>query len=396
MALPDGSIFCLVTSRLGPPSAIASATLWGLQFSLVSPVIAILLVELYGATPVVVGALLAASNAFAFVVSLLLPRYSDRSGDFRLPMIVAGASGVLLALTFALAPNLVVAGVGMVLFSGPAGVGMALFWGYLRRTGADARQIINLRSLFSAAWVAGPPFGTLVLGLWGARVVPWMAAVVCAGALAASLMLLRRGDAAPLSQVPRENASATRVVMVAFVAFTLLQTTNSAVVSTLTLIVREHLGLDVTWAGLALGLGAGLEVPSLLLLGRLMTRFSTPTLVASGCLAGLAYYVGLLLTTSPFMLLALQLLNGYFVAVLVGAGLTWFQELMPGAAFAAGLFTNTNRVGAILSGGLIASATSTPWGFGGVLVTNVAVCAVAFVMLFGLAWVRRRPDAVSS
>jgi MFS transporter, SET family, sugar efflux transporter len=50
------------------------------------------------------------------------------------------------------------------------------------------------------------------------------------------------------------------VIIAAFIA---LQAANSSAVSIMSLFVTETLGLDVVWAGVALGVAAGLEIPAL-------------------------------------------------------------------------------------------------------------------------------------
>ena len=49
------------------------------------------------------------------------------------------------------------------------------------------------------------------------------------------------------------------VVVVA--VFVVLQATNSAAVSVMSVFVTQTLGLDVAWAGIALGVAAALEIP---------------------------------------------------------------------------------------------------------------------------------------
>ena len=82
-------------------------------------------------------------------------------------------------------------------------------------------------------------------------------------------------------------------------AFILLQATNATGMTIMTVYVTETLQLDVMWAGIALGVAAALEVPALLYIGRLSVRYSHLGLIATGCLAGIAYYVGLAFVTGP-------------------------------------------------------------------------------------------------
>ena len=82
-------------------------------------------------------------------------------------------------------------------------------------------------------------------------------------------------------------------------AFILLQATNATAMTIMTVYVTETLQLNVMWAGIALGVAAALEVPALLLIGRLSERHSNLGLIATSCVAGIAYYIGLAFVTGP-------------------------------------------------------------------------------------------------
>ena len=81
--------------------------------------------------------------------------------------------------------------------------------------------------------------------------------------------------------------------------FIALQATNSAAVSIMGLFVTQGLGVDVIWAGIALGVSAALEIPALFLIGRLARRYSSRALIASGCVAGIAYYAAMAFVSIP-------------------------------------------------------------------------------------------------
>ena len=65
-----------------------SALMWGLQMAFLSPALALILVNLYGATTAEVGWVLSIYNASGFVASLVLPAYADRKGEYLRPMLV--------------------------------------------------------------------------------------------------------------------------------------------------------------------------------------------------------------------------------------------------------------------------------------------------------------------
>ena len=122
----------------------------------------------------------------------------------------------------------------------------------------------------------------------------------------------------------------TRAMVLIVAAFVLLQAGNATVMSIMTVFVTETMRIDVIWAGIALGVAAGLEIPVLVLIGRLSLRFSGLRLIVTGCLAGIAYYVAMAYVTGPVMLIALQPLNAWCFAAIAGVGLTLFQQMIPG------------------------------------------------------------------
>lgn len=365
----------------------ASALCWGTQFAVLSPVLALLLVGLYGATPAEVGGVIAVYNAAGFAVQLAVPRYADRRRDYLRPLLVAGLCTLALTGVLAWATSLAPVVLGLMLLGAPAGTGMSLLWAHLRHSGASQAAVMNLRAIVSFAWVAGPPLATLVMAAFGGRAVLVPLAVVAVANIATSAALLarhRRADGdAPAAPPPGASGWSRRGIAAVVGAFVLLQATNTAVVAVLALAVTQQWGLDVWWAGLALGLAAALEIPGLVLVGRLVGRVSTTTLLAAGCVAGVAYYAGMAAASGPVALLALQVLNAAFYAVVAGVGLTWFQEVIPGASRATSLYANASRVAAIAAGPLIGVA-GLGSGYRGVFAASAAVTAGALALIVGV------------
>ena len=378
--------------RLLIPSA---ALLWGLQFAFLSPTLALILVTLFDATAAQVGWVLAIYNVSGFVATLILPAYADRRSDYLRPMLACGLLTLALAVLLAVTSSLPVAVIALVVFGGPAGVGVSLLFAYLRHSGASAADVVNTRALVSVAWVAGPPLATLIIGAFGnAAIVVAVGAVALLNIAVTGAMLardssgdLRTGGGTP---PPDDEVRMTRLGMSLVVAgFVLLQATNSVVVSVMSLFVTQDLGLDILWAGVALGVAAGLEVPALLLIGRLSRRYSSLGLITTGCLAGIAYYVAMAFVTGPVLLIAVQALNAWFFATISGVGLALFQQVIPRPGLASGLFANTRRVGAIVSGPIIGFGATSKLGYGGVFAT----CAGLTVIAMALTGIARRSIA---
>jgi MFS transporter, SET family, sugar efflux transporter len=366
--------------RLLVPSA---ALLWGLQFAFLNPAIALLLVALFDATAAQVGWVLAVYNVSGFVASVVLPGWADRRRDYLRPMLGCGLLTLGLAVLLASTSSLPVAVAGLVVLGGPAGVGISLLFAQLKHSGASRSDVVNTRAIVSFAWVAGPPLATFLIAWFGNRAVLVAIGVVALlNTATTAAMLTRRTPAsgpdespAPYGKVPRGRVA---VIVVAVVA---LQATNSAAVSVMALYVTRTLGLDVAWAGAALGVSAALEIPALLLIGRLGLRYSDLGLVATGCVAGIAYYAGLAAASGPVLLIGLQVLNAVFIAIVAGVGLALFQRIIPRPGLATGLYTNTRRVGAIISGPIIALGSIATLGYRNVFIACAILTAAALPLI---------------
>ena len=215
------------------------------------------------------------------------------------------------------------------MLGGPAGVGSSLLFAHLKYSGAGPSEVVNTRAIVSVAWVAGPPLATLIIGTFGNRAVLLAIAAVAVLNIATTAAMIAVRSATPAKAGEPTKPAATAAddqpmsragIAVIIAAFIALQAANSSAVSIMSLFVTETLGLDVMWAGVALGVAAGLEIPALLLIGRLSYRFSNLRLIASGCVVGIAYYTAMVFVSGPVLLIALQVLDAWFFAVVAGVG----------------------------------------------------------------------------
>jgi MFS transporter, SET family, sugar efflux transporter len=302
-------------------------------------------------------------------------------------MLACGALTLALSGVLATTTALPVAVVGLIAFGGPAGVGISLLFAHLKHSGASTSDVMNTRAIVSFAWVAGPPVATLIIGAFGNRaILLTLGAVAVLNMATTGAMIVRRPAAHVEPSVRADGADdgsplRTKAVAAVVIVFIALQATNSAAVSVMSLFVTQRLGVDVLWAGIALGVSAALEIPALLLIGRLSRRFSSQALITSGCLAGIAYYAAMAYVADPAVLIALQVLNAWFFGIVAGVGLTPFQELIPRPGLASGLYDNTRRLGAIVSGPIIGLASMTALGYQGVFAACAALTVLALIVL---------------
>ena len=390
-------------SRFLVPSA---ALLWGLQFALLNPALALLLVTVYNADPTEVGVVLAVYNGAGFLASLVIPMVADRRGEYLGLMLVCGLCTLALAAALLLTTSLPLVVIALAVLGAPAGVGNSLLFAHLKHTGSAATSVINVRAITSFAWVAGPPLATVVITTFGERAVLGVLAAVAAATVAVAAGMLTRGRRERRGQthgqahgqahgqvVPQQGAEGqrstpSRVLVVGIVVvFICLQAANISAVTVMSLFVSRTVGLDLVWAGVALGVAAGLEIPALLLVGRATRRWSQVRLLIVGCLLGVAYYAVMTQVHGPVLLLSAQVLNAGFFAIVVGVGLTLFQELIPRPGLASGLFTNTRRLAAVLAGPVIALGAGTAAGYRGVMVLCLGLIVLG---LAGVLLVARR------
>jgi SET family sugar efflux transporter-like MFS transporter len=367
----------------------SSALFWGLQFAFLNPVLALLLVALFDATPGQVGWALAVYNASGFVASVLVPAYADRRNNYLRPMLLCGALTLGLALALAVTTSLPIAVVALVVIGAPAGVGPSLLFAQLKFSGARMVDVIHTRAIISFAWVAGPPLATVIMGGLGNRSILPVLAVVALFNMATTLLMMGRHRTHPLDHEANANAEHSNqappvprgAVVAMVIAFIALQATNSAAVSIMSLFVTQRLDLAIIWSGVALGVSALLEIPALLIIGRLSERFSSHALIISGCVTGTLYYVAMVFVADPITLILLQVLNAWFFGIVAGVGLTTFQQMIPRPGLASGMFTNTRRLGAIVSGPIIVLGSTTAAGYQGIFAVCAALTLVALIVV---------------
>src|SRR5262249_20573014 len=148
-----------------------------------------------------------------------------------------------------------------------------------------------LRTLFSIAWVGGPPLAALLLDMGGFTASYGFAALMYAAAAGVAYALLPEptpdlpppapGSDAQAAASVRAEAS-RRVITSTVLAFVLMQCATGLGVQTMSLLITGPLHSALSHAGLILGLCAGLEIPLMLSFGALAGRLPLRRLVLAG------------------------------------------------------------------------------------------------------------------
>jgi SET family sugar efflux transporter-like MFS transporter len=366
----------------------------GISTALVVPFLSLFLSTDVHAGPVRVTVFLVAAPLSGVVASWAIGRLSDRRPIRRRLLIGASLAGFAGSLATAFVRDYWI-------LLGLAVTALAVANALFPQTFAFARQVLlrdnpagaamtisGLRTVFSVAWVAGPPLAAVLLQAGGFRYVYGvaagmylLAAAVAAGALGEppAIGAPVAGDSTPAPAPAGRDASRVTLLLAA-VGFTLLQCPMTLGAQALPLYARDDLGGDVADAGLILGLCAALEIPLMLGLGRLTTRLSLRSLILGGAAVGVAYFAVATAAGSVGVLLAAQLLNALFIAAVSGLGITYMQEMLPRQpGRATTLFANTFPIGAMLAGPLFGIAQHA--GFRLAYGMGTALCALGLLLL---------------
>ncbi|MDT4994563.1 MAG: transporter, family, sugar efflux transporter [Actinoplanes sp.] len=364
----------------------------GLSTAVVGPFLALFLSTSVHAGPVKVTVFLVAAPLAGVTLSTALARFSDRRAIRRRLLIAAATAGMIGTSVTAFVRDYWILLALAVTATALAGSLFPQTFAYARQVltrdspGRAAMGISSLRTVFSLAWVAGPPFAAVLLSAGGFRYVYLMAAAMYAlAALVAILWLDEVAAPAPVRDhapvVSDDRPDSPRwTLWLTVVAFTLSQAPLTLGVQALPLLISRDLGGRPEQAGLLLGLCAFLEIPLMLGLGWLTTRVRLRAMVLAGAGCGVAYQVLATTATGVGVLAAGQLFNALFIASVSGLGITYMQDMLPRhPGRATTLFTNSFPIGAVLAGPLF--GLSQHFGFRLAFGLNAALCAAGLLLL---------------
>jgi MFS transporter, SET family, sugar efflux transporter len=362
----------------------------GISTAVVGPFLSLFLSTAVHAGPVKVTVFLIGAPLAGVVASTLLGRLSDRRPIRRKLIIGAAVCGLIGTLVTAFVRDYWVLLGLTVTATALAGSLFPQTFAYARQVllrdspGRAAMGISTLRTVFSLAWVAGPPLAAVLLDLGSFRYVYGMAAAMYALAALIAIFWLDEVDA-PAPANPDEPAGPVENqarVLLTVVAFTLLMVPLTLAVQTLPLFISVDLGRDVSDAGLILGLCAALEIPLMLGLGALTTRVPLRPLVLIGAVCGVAYYGLAAVTTNVGLLFAGQLLNALFIAAVSGLGISYVQEMLPGQpGRASTLFSNTFPIGAVVAAPLFGLSQHFGYRLAYVMATGLCLGGLLVLLL---------------
>lgn len=370
----------------------------GVAIAVTSPFLIIYMTEEYGISTTVFGLFLAAAALGSFIINTYVGRKSDHITFDRKYIIVAALVSMIIAfMGFVIFENLLIVIVSYILFASLGAPAMPQLY-------ASARESINdyqprlatfantvLRSTFSLGFLIGPLIGTILLANFGFDGLFVGTSLFFVTVLILALLIKprskppsERDDVQMNVSVSNQAPSLTKnmYIFLPFIAFIFLQMAMFMYNLNMPLYVTGTLGLDERNVGIIASLCAGLEVPFMIMVGYIAGRYSARNLlIVSGFFA--IIYFTLIGTIQDFTWMLIgQVPLSIFLAIMLGLGISYFQELVPQfPGFASTLFANGMIVGQLL-GNLLGGMLSDFAGVQSVFYLCTAAVIISMIILF--------------
>ncbi|MFK4149687.1 sugar efflux transporter [Streptomyces sp. NPDC004065] len=389
---PQGRRFGRTATSLG-----VAAGCHALAMSVFGTTLSLFLADAVGAGPGLIGLYFTGCAVAGIGINLAMGRLSDRLPDRRIALAstaLAGSAGALIltgARTYA-----VVFATGAVLL-GLNEAYISQLFAYVKEfadtTGREVTPFSSaVRSVFSAGWVVGPPVGLFLLTHAGfAR----MYAV--AAALLVPTVVLGRWFLPALQPPPRPEPddrtgnrrpalrrALTTVPPRSWLllgSVTAVNVANQMYLITIALHVTKDLRLPASLVGLMAGACAALEIPLMITVGRLADRVGKVRIMAAAVALAVVFFCLLPMARSAPALLALQLPNAMWIAVITSIPMVVVQQEVPGGTgTVSALYSSTFPVAQLLAGA-ITGVVAAQAGYRSVFWICAGLCALAAVLL---------------
>jgi len=347
--------------------------------------------------PGLIGLYFTGCAVAAIGINLATGRLSDRLSDRRVALATTALAGVAGAVTFiAVRDYLVVFATGAVLLSLNDAYISQLFAYVKEFAEATGRKVAPfssaVRSIFSAGWIIGPPVGFFLLtrigfGLMYTSAAGLLLLTALLGRWFLPALPLPPRPAAKdkvdgyLSGMRRVLATVPRRTWLLLGAATAVNVADQMYLIVIALYVTRNLHLSAALVGVMAGICAALEIPLMITVGRLADRIGKLRVVAAAVVLAVIFFCLLPVAGSAPVLIALQLPNAMWTAVLTSIPMVVVQQEVPGGAgTASSLYSSTFPIAQLLAGA-VTGVVAAQAGYRNVFWICAGFCALAIVFL---------------
>ncbi|KRG09219.1 sugar efflux transporter [Staphylococcus sp. NAM3COL9] len=375
---------------------VVNMMLLGMGISITVPYLILFATNDLGMTSTQYGLLLALAAISQFIMNTIVARFSDTHNINRKVIIITAL--LMGAVSFSIYFYIHQIWIFIVMYA----VFQGFFAPAMPQMYASARESINasasrdrakfanaiLRSMFSFGFLFGPLIGALLLnvngyaGLFIGTVTIILFTLMLQVFFFKDIKTKQTTTEVTHVEVKAPNMLQDKVLLVPFLAFILLHIGQWMYTLNMPLFVTKYLNESEGYVGGLASLCAGLEVPFMVVLGVLSAKLTTRFLLMLGGLFGGLFYFSIGIFESLVMMFVGQVFLAIFLAILLGLGISYFQDILPDfPGYASTLFANAMVIGQ-LCGNLLGGIMSHWVGLGNVFFVSATAIFLGMILIY--------------
>ncbi|MFQ3853285.1 sugar efflux transporter [Staphylococcus sp. 2S1] len=375
---------------------VVNMMLLGMGISITVPYLILFATNDLGMTSTQYGLLLALATISQFIMNTIVARFSDTHNINRKVIIITAL--LMGAVSFSIYFYIHEIWIFIVMYA----VFQGFFAPAMPQMYASARESINvsasrdrakfanavLRSMFSFGFLFGPLIGALLLGVNGYAGLFTGTVTIILFTLMLQVFFFKdiktKQTTTDVNQVEAKapNMLHDKALLVPFLAFILLHIGQWMYTLNMPLFVTKYLNEAEGYVGGLASLCAGLEVPFMVVLGILSAKLTTRVLLMLGGLFGGLFYFSIGVFESLVMMFVGQVFLAIFLAILLGLGISYFQDILPDfPGYASTLFANAMVIGQ-LCGNLLGGIMSHWVGLGNVFFVSATAIFLGMILIY--------------
>ncbi|MDG0825531.1 MFS sugar transporter [Staphylococcus equorum] len=375
---------------------VVNMMLLGMGISITVPYLVLFATNDLGMTSTQYGLLLALAAISQFIMNTIVARFSDTHNINRKVIIITAL--LMGAVSFSIYFYIHEVWIFIVMYA----VFQGFFAPAMPQMYASARESINvsasrdrakfanavLRSMFSFGFLFGPLIGALLLGVNGYAGLFTGTVTIILFTLMLQVFFFKDIKTKQITtdvnhiEAKAPNMLHDKALFVPFLAFILLHIGQWMYTLNMPLFVTKYLNEAEGYVGGLASLCAGLEVPFMVVLGILSAKLTTRVLLMLGGLFGGLFYFSIGVFENLVMMFVGQVFLAIFLAILLGLGISYFQDILPDfPGYASTLFANAMVIGQ-LCGNLLGGIMSHWVGLGNVFFVSATAIFLGMILIY--------------
>lgn len=375
---------------------VVNMMLLGMGISITVPYLVLFATNDLGMTSTQYGLLLALAAISQFIMNTIVARFSDTHNINRKVIIITAL--LMGAVSFSIYFYIHEVWIFIVMYA----VFQGFFAPAMPQMYASARESINvsasrdrakfanavLRSMFSFGFLFGPLIGALLLGVNGYAGLFTGTVTIILFTLMLQVFFFKdiktKQTTTDVNHIEAKapNMLHDKALFVPFLAFILLHIGQWMYTLNMPLFVTKYLNEAEGYVGGLASLCAGLEVPFMVVLGSLSAKLTTRVLLMLGGLFGGLFYFSIGVFENLVMMFVGQVFLAIFLAILLGLGISYFQDILPDfPGYASTLFANAMVIGQ-LCGNLLGGIMSHWVGLGNVFFVSATAIFLGMILIY--------------